>query len=1284
MIAQANIVDIKKFTGVMDTDSPNENIGQGSIKYARNIGYRGDKGNWRIENILGNTLIPYNQPSGINENCGAFYDDLKQRVFSFVFNANGYHSIRMLQLDTLALTALLTNGTNCNMDVLVFDLDNPIYNVKILYGDDQQGDTIYFNNSDDEPCQINIERTLAGTYGTMTRDFLEVIKFPANRPPLVTYGDDATVTVNTMRRKLFRFMTRPIYFSREKAVCSIRSEEPLPINAADTTVDKDPTKNCKISIVYETLGADVKAIEIIGQESGLTDANGVLDPNAFSDPFLIQTIVKSVAGLSDNDIATFVFKNDQAYIPIDVEDSIQLFDLVPFTANSLEILNGNIPIYGGITEGTDLITVAATTSSSSIAQIDTQLPYVFAGSQSGDSAFGTGNIHIVVVGNIGIGYLFTFTTTNQTVTFISTVATTANVITGLAAAAVVAGFTVVSSDTENLVVVKTGESLQIVVRQNPILGITNEFAYNWNDKIAYCLNYFDKGGRTAGAQTIPALSVQTVNYTESLTIPNIPQIGISITNRPPIDAYYFTFGRTRSLAKLKFLYWVSDTTYKDTEFAYIGIENLNTFINNNKPNSAHLAYDFAPGDRIRFIKVLSGTVNTVYVNQDFTIIGQILSPTINGTLRTGQFIKIALPSTSGTFDFGTSAFFNYEIELYTPAQSVGTNLNEYREFGERFTIGNPGTAIRYHQGMIQNQTANLSQPATFIFNKGEVYYRNRIINVGAEYNYNIPAYEQGLARTTLAFNYVSQTYADPNITPGSSPNASLAGFNIASNTDRAILNVATGTFTFRIKGAITVSLNDFGEIFSFYLEDSLGNTTILVPAQPITQGPHTFPIDVTFQMTSNTRMFIFAYSSGNFGNSKTYSSEDFKITRQLPFTVPVMDANYSDYFASAVNSDARPTIEQPESARTYNPILLRWGKQNILNSNINEVSRFTVLNFDEIDGSKGDIRFLLQNGRQLEVLQDRACGWFSIYAKVLQTNGGQNVVTTTDEVITRNNIQYLEGNFGCAGQKGAVVKSKNGYYFTDPVRGCQIRRAPDGLINLSELYYGQYTIKDILTNYNNDFIKPNGALAKLLGYYDYKEEQYVILCPAGTFNGKTIVNQEFSFNETRNAYCCFYDEPPEWFICAQDKTFEWKGGQMYIRNNTTKYGNRFGVQTYPSVTMVFNVKEPLRKTFNTLSYQSNEVWESPINGDITTSEINEDTKLPQISALIEQDYTQRGNYWDAALLRDANSMADTREALLSGDFLSGEYIIVTLTYFGDKSVYLYSPYIGFENNPRNF
>jgi len=88
--------------------------------------------------------------------------------------------------------------------------------------------------------------------------------------------------------------------------------------------------------------------------------------------------------------------------------------------------------------------------------------------------------------------------------------------------------------------------------------------------------------------------------------------------------------------------------------------------------------------------------------------------------------------------------------------------------------------------------------------------------------------------------------------------------------------------------------------------------------------------------------------------------------------------------------------------------------------------------------------------------------------------------------------------------------------------------------------------------------------------------------------------------------------------------------------------------------------------------------------NVGRAEINEQTSLPQISALIKQDYTQRGSYWNAGLLRDANSMADAREALVNGDFLCGQYLGIKLTYYGSKFVYLYQPYLSWQNLPRNF
>ena len=1276
------MIQVKRFAGILNKDDKESDLLSVQHRSARNIRFTGGASGLTAENIKGNVIVSNSLPSGTNECIGRFFDDIKNRIFYFNYNSNLNHGIYILDVATEAITALLVCGTNTDEDILNFTLDEPVFAVKMLYGDTDQGDTLYFNNCQKEPCQINIEKTLAGTYGTMKRAFLEVVKYPANRPPLVAYGDDGTVTVNSLRKKLFKFKTRAVYFSREKSVTSEQSEVPLPLDAQLTTVDQNPQKNCKISIVYETLDADVESIEILG---------AVSEGNQFSDFFLIQTINKADNGLNDNDIAIFDFYNNQAYLDIDPEDSIQLFDLVPLEANALEMLNGNVPIYGGITEGFDLIEIDGDTTSGSISKRNLQLPFVFTASQSGKSAFGTGDIHIVFCGdpvtNVTSGQQYTFSvyTTNDTISYTLNVPIN-NVITGLLAAATLLGYTTVFVDSQNLVINKTGESLQRTNVNTVLTDTVYTPCYNWNDRENYGIVYFDKADRTNGVITNLDLPYQTVNYTETGGIPNLPQLTMQINSRPPDWAYSFSPVRTKSLAKQRFLYWLSDSTYKDKDYAYIGIQNLTTFIENN-PSSNFLQYDFSAGDRIRFIKVLSGSVNTVYTNNDFEILSANVNPIINGVQRTGRFIKIALPTTSGTFDFGTSAFFNYEIEIYTPAQSVSNDLNKYYEFGERYTIGNPGTSTRYHQGMTQNQTPNLSQPALFVFNKGDNYFRYRQINAGAEYNYTIPDYEQGIARTTMGVNFQNQTYVDPNITPGSSPNQNLVGFDLATNTDRAILNVTSGgPYQFRMVGSIIVNFNDFGEFFTYYLQDSAGNITYLVSPQYITQGPHTFNFDVTFQLNSNTRLFIFAYSQGNFRNSKTYTTTNIKITRQLPYTVPVIDANYSDYFASQVNSNGRPYVEEPAARRAYNPILLRWGKANILNSNLNEVSRFTALNFDEIDDAKGDIEVLSVENRRLDVLQRRACGWYGIYSKVIQDNEGTNTLVTTDVIINKNNIQYLNGNFGVANQKWSFTKAKIGYFFTDPIRGYQIRRSLDGLTPLNEIYKGRFLIRDLITPYAKDYVRANGSPSKIIGYFDYFEEQYLVILQGGTYNGNVILPESFAFNEIRKGYTGFFDiYKAEWIVCAGDKTFMWKSGQIYAQDaeGSNEWCRFFGENFYPSVTLVFNDKDAIKKVYNALAYQSNQYWVSPVNGDILTSQPNQQTGLPQISQLKQVDFTIQENIRYASFLRDANSMQDRRLALVDGDYLVGNWLQVKLVYQGNNFSYLYLPYINWQPSPRN-
>lgn len=1273
-------IDLKQLIGYLDTDSPNDSIGAGRHKYAKNIVWRGVPGNMRPEIMKGTTLIPDNLPAGYNECIGRFWDEKGKRIFSFLYNGNDLHSIRILYTETRVIVPLIQVGSQTDGDILGFDLNGQIYAVKMLYGGEDEGDTLYWNNSQGEPCCINIKKALAGDYGVIKRAFILVVKAPAIRPPEVVYENDNTVTVNNIRKKLFLFRVRYRTLNREKPVYSAISKMPLPVNYMDTDIDKDPTKNCRIAIVIPTGDLDISDIEVAG----------VILPEAAAVPgtditgwFTIANLNKTELSISDNDLYTLRFYNNQVYLPCDPVDTSQLQDLVPLTANGLEFLNGNVPIYAGITEGFDKTVILGSSTSGSMSQRTTQLPYIFVATQSGDSGFGTGNIHIIVIGAPVVGDVFNIYTTGSTISFTCTVATTANVITGLSAAAVVAGFTVVSSDTENLVITKTGQSLQRVLSSPVTRAVTDSFVYDRNSRYNFAIEYFDEGGRTIGSETNTTLPVQTINYTETTGTPNIPKITLSISNRPPLNARYFHITRSRNLSKIRKLEWVSDRTLKDTECAYISIENLRTYIREN-PSAAHLQYDASAGDRIRFMKVLSGTVNTIYTDKDFEIVSQVLSPVINGVEEEGQFIKILLPTTSGTFDFGSNDFQNYFIELYTPAKSTAEGLDKYFEFSERYTICNPGTSLAYHQGMTQNQTSDLVTPATFELTEGDFYYRPRTINTGGNLEYNINSGQINSGRHTVGVTFVDRDFTDATITTGNSPLQNLSGWTYASDT-RAIIKTTGGASltTFKAKGTITIDAAD-DDTFYWFFQDNTGAITYINAIRGIAAGKQTFLIDCSFQLGASQHISFLGWSDSDYTMQKTYFQTELKITIQRPYTVNVIDPNFSDFFKSEVNSNGRTSIVDINASQLFKGGLLRWGLSYIKDSNINQTNRFREVNFDDIPVDKGDIMALDVDGMELRIFQQFGVCRKGIFGKFIQDSNGNNLLTTTDEILAKNNVDYYQNRYGVGKQQMSIIKSKDSLYFIDPIVGEQIRLSEAGLHSISVKNSGQFYIKSLLSKYNFDYVKPTGGVAKLIQYFDHFENQCGTIMPSGTLLSDSIHFNTLSFHEGRNAYNCFYDGQPEMAISDGSFNYFWKNGLVYVQDDEGENRTFLGQPFNPSITLVFNDKVQIKKTFEALAYQANQYWEASTVGDIVTSQPNPQTGKPQISQLIAKDFEISEGLYYAAFLRDANSMADSRLALVEGDFLKGVWIECKLTYKGSNFAYLYLPYTKYEISQLNF
>lgn len=1300
--------DLKQLSGQLNTDDSNYVIPSVHHKMAVNGRFRGNGNNKRFENLFGTVLITNNNlPVGQNQCLGSFFDGIKNRILWANYNSNGKNGWYQYDIKTKITSPLLICFTDSQTDILGFDLDYPIASINIIYTTESDGDILTWTARNKRPKMINIKSALDNLYGSdWMEDYLDVAKAPSYIPIQCAYEDDSTVIINNLKNRYNKFKYRYWYADNLKSTWSSISIMPLPYKYTEQAIDTDQTKNCRIGLIFQTGTTDVIKIELAAAEN---------IGNTFSDYFSIQILDKDLLSIPSNNTYIHNFYNDEAYNYVDVEESILDFDRVPNLANTQELLNGNVIVYGGITEGYNPVTPSAvtTTTQINVSLVNTSLGML--ASQIGTNGLATGDIKISLVGNPSAAivtggstqvYCQVFNgTTNDVIqsSFVTTTTTLADLINQLQASAISFGYTIVSNDGHSLVF-NLASNLQVLLNYYVQGGADNITplnqstpSYDFSSKYNFGVVYFDKKGKTNGVVTSVDFNANTspisFPYTTASTF-YLNGVDLQIYHRPPLWAVSFQIVRTKNLTKEDTLYWISDRTFKDVQYAYISIESLQVYKTQN-PTSV-IGYDFAIGDRIKFCCLFNNdkTVNTSYGNtRDYEIIGQEINPNVNGIVQLGQFLKIKLPTVNSLFNFGdglTNQYYYYYINLYTPAKSVSNNLNVYYEFSRMYQVGNAGTDLAFHQGQTVNQTTDLLTPAYFHLNDGDDYFRIRDIRAGAffvadsvpdvTYSWaNEPILQQNIQSVPIGTSYTVKNTVSGN----------------SSNLNNWLIKTGLSPVTFSIKGRQTFqALATVSSSLIVYLmiQNVGGGGLTLVNLATLTGATNgqilEFNIDsnVTIPASKIARIYLqeSPVSSPTAFTAKQVSGQLTFIDTEHDFQVGVIDENVSDFAPSKVNSNGRPSIVNADEKETYYPTLIRWGLFYQQNTNINQINRFFPNNFTECDRSRGDIqRFLIENNL-LYFYQNRAVGYYGVFAKYLQSTTGDTTVTTTNDILTKDNPNYLVGDFGLGDQYTALCRGKNVHYFNDPVRGYDVRRSENGLTPISEQNKGQFFIQPKFPPYGKDYLRADGSKARILKTYDFFEEECITVLQGGTLGANVIEPYTFTWNELRNAYCSFFDFHPEWIMSAEDIIYSWKNGQLYSHNNTQSYTEYYGTKYYPSITLVFNDKVALTKTFQSIGYQANQYWLAEEFGDVLTSQPNPQTNKSQVSRIKQFCFDVQEGRYVAYLLRDENSMADAREALVRGDYLKGVFVEIKLTYKGNNFAYLYLPVIKYSISNRNF
>ena len=755
-------VMIRAFEGNLNLDVSPYRLPKGDYIGAENItrDSQASGNDLVVSNIVGNRLVEYTGyfPDTTNICIGAYNDDIKNRVIYFVWNSGGYHSILLYDNASRTITKILESITDTtNVDILNFQLLYKVNNINVIHRD-EDGDLLLWNDAYNRPGQINIDDFIAGIYGNLVTD--DLIRL-AKRPPLddiiPVYESDASILVNNLKRKLFQFAYAWIYTSGEISTISPTSAVVLPYNAYAIETESDPGQNNIIKLPLVAGGADCKFIRIFGRQN---------IGSAWGDWFIIDTVDMSAYGILPGNTYEYKFLNDGQYTIADQLYIDLLFDYCADKCNAQTLVNGNVIVQGAITEGLDNIPQSSinvqlgidlkdtnssgttpanpTITVNSYDKIPPYPPLSPGANKITDFTIGASiapgcqyniQFHVPVYG--GSDY-------NPTATYTSVTGDTPSNVAQALATSLNAQMNPVSPPAKrgasyvapNIIRVEnTVYQIDSIITSatSPVFFTGGSGAYKWGANYLYGLVYVDKYGKSNGVvsfistpDSLNDFSVTTPNFRFNTTIgdpyygnPQLPIVLASISHLPPDWAVSYYWVRTPNLTTNSFLEYITAEIQSDANYWYFCIENLDVF---KEDNTGFIpSYTFKNGDRLRvYAKVVDTPEKYQYYSGnvlDYEILGEAEREMTGGTTK-GRFLKIK--KVPGSPVYADRVF----IEVYTPLERTSQNNQVVYEFGECYPIYIDSiTGIHYHRGGQQDQTA--SQPATFKFENGDVYYKFR-------------------------------------------------------------------------------------------------------------------------------------------------------------------------------------------------------------------------------------------------------------------------------------------------------------------------------------------------------------------------------------------------------------------------------------------------------------------------------------------------------------------------------------------------------------------------------
>jgi len=1301
----------KHFFLGMNQDIEDRLLKDGEYRYALNVrsGSAEDADVGAITNARGNTLVTYSLPGGINEVIGAFEDNGGSKVIYFLYNSNNRHQILEYSISSNTIGLILESK------LLNFSPTYPIWHIDLA--DD---DLLFWTDNYNEPSNISIKRAKEplgsdnGYPDPFIRQYLDVIKYPPLCPLTAFYEDIPSITANTLKGKLYQFKYRFTYKDNERSAWSPISKIVLPRGDQAQYNKADIDKNNCIKVQFNTGDELVKSVELAGKE---TSGIPCTQQGNFGDFFLIKSFDKEELNLTSNTNHDFQWFNDSIYASINLNESNKLFDRVPIKALCQEFADNRM-MYANLLINYDPVSDFKMTAEQVLTdllpgeeghQTFANINYTtgedpYTGLRFSvitiDGLINPGDTFVIEIKNIACtscpcgGTPCTFTYTAALGDDADDIATALIDQINIACPCTISGLPIAGqaslNDTYNsnqIFVFGTVLSTTVTNTTNTLLADLTGFKRGAEHEFGVV--YSDEKGRTMSVQTEENSSTYVDWYNAfPTTLIGATRIKLKIFSKPPPWATMYRIVYSKNQTVDRFIqYTTNEATVigGNMEISLINLVNKKT-----ENQNLVLSYDFATGDRIRFIKDTSGDYFTTVIDYE------ILS------FDTGT-AKITIGNPSSLSNLGRGMIF----EIYTPKKTLEDKF--FYEIGECFPIGDPYLPTRYHKGdtLSNDQDITAGDPAIINLIGGDVYYKRRSMGVTdtvggvnethvvEDYNFSdfynsnsisigrVNVIDDGMKRTRLpATVFVSEVFVpDTNINGlgsfyGYSYDTTISGGSVrAKDYDKRwgsiqrtyaedkklnlfqelkVGKALIGESVIFDKSGVP-TINKSNEIISdlIYYPGEYGIGT--EPGSFAVYGHVKYFADIkrgsVLSLAGDTikpisKLYMHNYFTDTFKEIMVKKTPQAAIVKNTFFGV--YDIKFSEYIMSLRHRE-HPigTIElitftgSVTNGGHDNPSYFCLDSLQILFFSVGDTVQITVDFLGTYFSVEVEIGIITGNcfipAGQFN---------FSLYPDGLGvtivnlSNHTYNI--TFDPRIEQTNDLFND----LIGVNTLNVSLYNRQLGQDEVVTANVSPQVAGVSGSNYIYFAVDGTQDIPIDAVND-----GDTVTL---YDYHFEEYEI-------------TTTLAFNSGDERWKTFYSFMPEMMVGSLMEIVTFKNGALYLHNSNETHNNFYGYQFDSEVHPVSNGEPSARKLYLSMVQESNKVWRA----DSITNQQG------QQSSLIESDFEDIEGDFYAQFLKDENT--PVTNPLIEGDDLRSHELKVEMKNKETGAVKLFS--VGFNWSP---